>query len=120
MQSPADLESRFVAGHSVRAWLVSELALALAESLVKAGHFTAQDWAQTLGAALAAAEARGAADTLETYYRAVVEALEGLSTQQAGITRQDMDQRRAAWEAAYHRTPHGQPVVLAPDDAAPR
>jgi nitrile hydratase accessory protein len=89
-------------------------ALALADSLVKAGHFSAQDWAQMLGAALAAAEARGAADTLETYYLAVVEALENLSTQQAGISRQDMDQRRAAWEAAYHRTPHGQPVVLEP------
>lgn len=87
-------------------------ALALADSLVKAGHFSASDWAETLGAALRAAEAQGAPDTLETYYLAVVSALETLSQSQTTITRADMSERRAAWEEAYHRTPHGQPVLL--------
>ncbi len=89
-------------------------ALALADSMVKAGHFSAHDWAQTLGAALREAEGRGAPDTLETYYLAVVEALEALSQSQTDITQDDLSARRAAWEEAYHRTPHGQPVLLKP------
>lgn len=89
-------------------------ALALADSLVQAGRFSADDWAQALGGTLRAAEARGEDDTLETYYLAVIEALESLASQRAGISLQDMDQRRADWEAAYHRTPHGQPVLLQP------
>lgn len=94
-------------------------ALALADSLVQAGRFSAQDWAESLGAALSEAAARGAEDSLETYYLAVVEALERLSAQHAGISPQDMDKRRTAWEAAYLRTTHGQPVQLDPSDALP-
>jgi len=87
-------------------------ALALADSLVRAGRFTANDWAETLGAALRAAEAAGAPDTQETYYSAVLAALERLTETRAGISADDRAQRRAAWEAAYRRTPHGQPVKL--------
>jgi hypothetical protein len=87
-------------------------ALALAEAMVRAGHFTATDWAGALGAALAAAEALGEADTLATQYGAVLEALEGLCDSRAGISGDDRAARRAAWEAAYLRTPHGRPVEL--------
>ena len=38
-------------------------ALALADSLVQAGRFSATDWAAALGTALGEAEARGAPDT---------------------------------------------------------
>ena len=85
--------------------------LALADTFVKAGYFTASDWAETLGAALAEAEAQGAADTEETYYKCALNALETLS-QQAGIAAADLTERKADWEAAYLRTPHGKPVVL--------
>jgi nitrile hydratase accessory protein len=85
--------------------------LALADTFVKAGYFTANDWAETLGAALAQAEAQGAADTEETYYTCALSALEALS-QQAGIAATDLTERKADWEAAYLRTPHGKPVVL--------
>jgi nitrile hydratase accessory protein len=87
-------------------------ALALADSLVKAGHFTALEWAEALGAALREAEAAGAPDTTGTYYTAVITALERLCGQKAGIGREDLSQRCADWEAAYHRTPHGKPVRL--------
>ena len=87
-------------------------ALALADATVQAGLFTATEWAEALGAALKEAEAQGAPDTLETYYTAVVSALEKLSEEQAGISRQERIRRRADWEAAYRRTPHGKPVEL--------
>lgn len=87
-------------------------ALAMADAMVKAGHFSATEWAEALGAELAAAEARGEADTLQTYYQAVLRALEALTASRAGISRTEQDQRRADWEAAYLRTPHGKPVVL--------
>ena len=85
--------------------------LALADTFVKAGYFTASDWAETLGAALAEAEAKGAEDTEETYYDCALNALETLS-QQAGIAANDLTKRKADWEAAYLRTPHGMPVIL--------
>ena len=87
-------------------------ALALADAMVQAGHFTATEWAAALGAALSEAEAKGEPDTLESYYLAVISALEKLSEERAGISTQQRAQRRADWEAAYHRTPHGMPVVL--------
>ncbi len=87
-------------------------ALAIADTLVRQGLFSATTWSDSLGAALAAAERRGDADTQETYYRCVVDALESLIAQYGGIERESMLQTRADWEAAYHRTPHGQPVVL--------
>ena len=53
-------------------------ALALADSLVQAGRFSATDWGAALGTALKEAEARGAPDTLDGYYAAVLVALERL------------------------------------------
>lgn len=87
-------------------------ALALADSLVEAGHFTKTDWAEALGVALKSAEQAGTPDTLETYYNAVLSALEALTETFTDITLETRQQRRAAWEAAYLRTPHGKPVAL--------
>ena len=88
-------------------------ALAMADSLVQAGRLPATAWAEALGAALKAAEARGEPDDTQTYYLAVVEALETLTEQNLGLSGEARETRRAAWEAAYRRTPHGQPVKLA-------
>ena len=88
-------------------------ALAIAENLVRSGVFTATAWAEALGTALKAAEARCAPDTSETYYMAVIEALEALTERKTDISDENRAARRAAWEEAYHRTPHGQPVKLA-------
>ena len=87
-------------------------ALALADSLVRAGAFTANEWAEALGAALKTAEAEGRPDDTETYYTAVVEALEALSDSRTGISGAERQCRREAWERAYLSTPHGQPVTL--------
>jgi hypothetical protein len=61
------------------------------------------------------AEADGAPDTEATYYSAALEALEMLSEAETGISAADLADRKHAWEEAYHRTPHGKPVVLQPD-----
>ena len=87
-------------------------ALTLADTMVQAGHFTRSDWAEAFGAALKAAASEGAPDTLETYYIAVLSALEALTETFAGIAVEARQQRRADWEAAYRRTPHGKPVTL--------
>lgn len=87
-------------------------ALALADAMVQAGRFTAAAWAEALGAALRESEARRAPDTLETYYSAVLVALERLCEAHGGISEDDRAMRRAAWEEAYRRTPHGLPVNL--------
>ena len=86
-------------------------ALALADSLVQAGHFTATAWAETLSQELRSAEREGSPDNLDTYYNAVLSALETL-TEKAGISEETRKQRRTDWEAAYLRTPHGKPVRL--------
>ena len=90
-------------------------ALAIADTLVQQGLFGAVEWSDTLGAMLEQAAAGGAADNQETYYRCVVDALETLLAKYGGIDREAMRKTRADWEAAYRRTPHGQPVILRQD-----
>jgi nitrile hydratase accessory protein len=87
-------------------------ALALADTMVRSGRITATEWAEALGAALRESQAAGAPDTLESYYSAVVVALERLCEARGGVSRGDRAERRAAWEDAYRRTPHGRPVKL--------
>ncbi len=89
-------------------------ALAIADTLVQNGMFSAAAWSDALGEALRQAEADGANDDQETYYRCVLRALEGLVASNSEIDRQSMSGMRADWEQAYIDTPHGQPVNLKP------
>ena len=86
--------------------------LAIADTLVQQGMFSAGAWSEALGAALREAEADGAEDNQQTYYRAALAALESLVAAHSDIDRQAMQGKREAWERAYHSTPHGQPVEL--------
>lgn len=86
--------------------------LALADTLIKGGNFSAKNWAQALGEALKAADARGAPDTTDTYYLCAVEALEKLVAANTKIDTSAMTGRKDAWMRAYLSTPHGQPVNL--------
>ena len=87
-------------------------ALAMADSLVQNGLFSAQDWSAALGKALTEAEANNETDNHETYYRCVLSALESLIAINSDIDDLAMTQKRKDWESAYRATPHGQPVVL--------
>lgn len=86
--------------------------LAMADAMVRAGHFSASDWAGALGAELKAAEAAGSPDTLDTYYRAALTALERLSAEKAGVGLDEQARRKNDWHDAYLNTPHGKPVLL--------
>ncbi len=90
--------------------------LALAYSLVEDERFSAQDWAQTLGAHLKKADQSGRPDSKETYYSCALSALEELTARHTRISAQDVRGREDAWRRAYLRTPHGQPVELSAVD----
>lgn len=86
--------------------------LAIADTLVQNGMFSASEWSDALGEALETAAADGAADNQETYYRCALQALETLVASNSEIDRQAMAGKREDWEQAYLSTPHGQPVNL--------
>jgi hypothetical protein len=85
--------------------------LALADLLVKSGAISSARWAETLGAEIRALNA--APDDRETYYRAVLAALERLLAENCSVTSAELHEREHQWERAYLRTPHGKPVELA-------
>jgi len=87
-------------------------ALALAVAMQQAGCFTAAEWAEALGAAIARAQASGDPDEGTTYYAHVLDALERLVFEKSFSTRDSIAARKEAWRAAFARTPHGQPVTL--------
>ena len=87
-------------------------ALAIADTLVQNGLFSAGAWSAALGDALQQAEAGGATDDQDTYYRCVLSALEGLVARHSVIDQSAMAGQRKDWEEAYLSTPHGQPVKL--------
>ncbi|MEP2780983.1 MAG: nitrile hydratase accessory protein [Pseudoruegeria sp.] len=86
--------------------------LAIADSLVQAGTFSANDWAQTLGLNIENANNMDAPDTAETYYNCALDALETLTAQATSITPETLSKRQNDWAKAYLATPHGQPVKL--------
>ncbi len=91
-------------------------AFAITIALHRGGVFTWDEWAETLGGEIKAAQARGDPDTGATYYRHWLAAIERL-VQQKGITNQESLARyQEAWHKAAGRTPHGEPIVLTPQD----
>jgi nitrile hydratase accessory protein len=87
-------------------------ALAIADTLVGKGMFSAGAWSEALGKALRVAESQSAIDNQETYYNCVLSALERLVAEHSEIDQQAMLGKRQDWEQAYLSTPHGQPVRL--------
>lgn len=86
--------------------------LAIADTLVQQGLFSAGAWSEALGAALERAGEEGAEDNQETYYRCVLAALETLVAEHSEIDLEAMTRKREDWEQAYLSTPHGKPVEL--------
>ena len=87
-------------------------AFALTVRLHQAGCFTWTEWAETLATVLREVRERGEADDGTHYYDHWLVALERLVTAKQVFSAADLDQRKAAWEAAYRSTPHGKPVEL--------
>jgi len=63
--------------------------------------------------------ARGAPDIAQSYYEAVVQALEELTCASGGLTADLLDARTRTWRRAYLNTPHGEPVELSAGEGAP-
>ena len=76
--------------------------LALADLLVKSGAISSAPWAETLGAEIKALNAEP--DDRETYFRAVLAALERLLAENGGVTHAELDEREHQWERAYLRS----------------
>ena len=93
-------------------------ALAIAACLTEGGVVAPGRWAEALGAALRDQAAAGEPDTVETYYLAVLRALERVTDGDGLIGADALERRTGAWRRAYLRTPHGQPVELRAAGAA--
>lgn len=96
------------------AWEAQAFAMALA--LQRRGLFSAAEWAQTLATEIAAAQAAGDPDLGDTYYRHWLAALEKLVVAKGASSVEEMMRYQHAWDHAAHRTPHGQPLDLQPED----
>ncbi len=91
-------------------------AFAMAVTLHARGVFTWPEWADALAGEIKRAQARGDADTGETYYRHWLATLEKLVASKHVATEDALHRYRDAWDHAADRTPHGQPIELAPED----
>lgn len=87
-------------------------AFALAVQLQEQGLFTWEEWAQTLGDEIAAAQEGGDADLGDTYYRHWLSALERLVVAKGAASDAGLKDTKEAWDRAAKATPHGQPIVL--------
>lgn len=91
-------------------------AFAMAVALHQRGLFTWVEWADALAAQISAAQAAGDADLGDSYYDHWLTTLETLVARKGVSTAGELQRYRQAWDHAADRTPHGQPIVLAPDD----
>lgn len=86
--------------------------LGMADILVSSGVIAADNWANALGAALVARNAEKTEDTTETYYEAVLDALQTLLAAEGQASATEIETREEQWRQAYLNTPHGQPVEI--------
>ena len=87
-------------------------ALGLAFSLAERGVYSPAEWSQKLGFVHSQILEGGAPDTPQTYYEAVVHALEQLIGEKESFSSNLLEDRVSEWRQAYLNTPHGQPVKL--------
>lgn len=93
-------------------WEAQSFALVLA--LHERGAFTWPEWTQTLAAVIAEVRQRGEPDLGDQYYRHWLTALERIASAKRLVTPEALSHRQREWEEAARRTPHGQPIELAP------
>lgn len=87
---------------------------ALTVSLNEAGHFDWSEWATRFGATLKRHGVEKSLNGGEDYFAAWLETLETFLADIGMAAPADVSALRDAWEGAYLRTPHGQPVHLEP------
>lgn len=95
-------------------WEAQTFAMALA--LHERGLFSWSEWAAMLAAEIKRAQAMGDPDTGETYYRHWQATLERLVAVKGVSDAATLARYRNAWDRAADRTPHGEPIMLRPED----
>ena len=95
-------------------WEAQAFAMTLA--LHERKLFTWPEWAATLSDEIKKAQAAGDPDTGETYYHHWLHALERIVAEKGVTDAKTLDRYYHAWDHAADRTPHGQPIELAPGD----
>jgi len=85
---------------------------ALTVSLNEAGHFAWPEWTARFSKTLARHGLEKELDGGDDYFDAWLETLEGLLADLGQAAPDEVERLRAAWEAAYLSTPHGDPVHL--------
>ncbi len=95
-------------------WEAQAFAMTLA--LHERKLFTWPEWAATLSDEIKKAQAAGDPDTGETYYHHWLHALERIVAEKGVTDAKTLDRYYHAWDHAADRTPHGQPIELAPAD----
>jgi nitrile hydratase accessory protein len=93
-------------------------AFAMTLALHRRGAFTWPEWAGVLAVEIAAAQRAGDPDLGTSYYRHWLRALEALVARKGLASAEALARSRDAWERAALRTPHGDPIELAPSDFA--
>ncbi len=91
-------------------------AFAMALALYEEGLFAWSEWAAMLGEEIKKAQAAGDPDTGETYYHHWLATLERMVAEKGATSAQALKEHFRAWERAMHRTPHGKPIELKPED----
>jgi len=91
-------------------------AFAMALALYEKGLFAWSEWSSMLGEEIKKAQAAGDPDTGETYYHHWLATLERMVAEKGATTPQALTEHYQAWERAMHRTPHGKPIELTPED----
>lgn len=95
-------------------WQAQAFAMTLA--LHERGLFTWPEWAAMLADRISAAQQAGDADLGDTYYQHWLSALEAIVAAKGASSATELQRYQQAWDHAADRTPHGQPIVLAPGD----
>lgn len=85
---------------------------ALTVYLNEEGHFAWPDWAARFAQTLKRHGFAKELDGGDDYFNAWLETLEAVLAERGAAGAEEAAQVKAAWEAAYLRTPHGQPVHL--------
>jgi nitrile hydratase accessory protein len=91
-------------------WAATAFAMVLL--LHERGHFTWPQWADRLGAAIAA-QPDDASDDPEAYWLCWLSALEALMSGAGLAGETELEELRRAWRTAASQTPHGEPIELA-------
>ena len=88
-------------------WEAQVFAMTL--KLYQAGCFSWREWAERLGAEIAAAGC-GEADSGASYYECWLAALERIVSEKGLLTDEELRQRNKSWDKAARETPRGKPI----------